>query len=309
MGKLYTTIIICFMFLLLAGCGEESNGNLDNTRTSEDSKQVSPEEDSQTETGIEDHKELSWEGEWIFLSDDNLGQLTIVQKDESTIQYRLSGSRINPVNGGSYGNAFEGMGYIDGNQLEFTNDLNDDCGGVMVKNQETITLTLADEACHTPQVYLNGDYKKTDTLQNEPLFVVDEGIFKLHGISLGANPSQVKALIGNPDYEGPDEEGFDDWIQRYSQSNGYISYFENAVTSIHLDASLTELEEGISQYFEGEYYSTDEGTEYLYLPESGQLLVYNVNPDNRTEVSLFVTYADGNFQMGVENGWIIKQGE
>ncbi|OXT15130.1 hypothetical protein B9K06_22740 [Bacillus sp. OG2] len=62
------------------------------------------EETTQVKESLETLKkeEFNWQGEWVFLSDDNLGKLKIDRQDGKTIQYQLSGSVINPNNNESY---------------------------------------------------------------------------------------------------------------------------------------------------------------------------------------------------------------
>lgn len=313
MKEIMGTFLTVALFITLAGCSEtneaEPSESVEETVQPEEKEATETEatEEEVAETEIEEES-IPWAGEWIFLSDDNLGQLRIEQVSESQVKYHLGGSRINPVNGSSYGNALEGSGTINGNQIEFTNDLVEDCSGIMVREDNIISVKLNNESCHTPQVYLDGEYKLADSYREQPLFMVKNQQFQIYGLSLGDTPSQAKELIGNPEYEGPDETGFDEWIQQFNHpSINKVAYFENAAVSIHGEANIKELEEGIERHFKGERYMTEEGAEYLYLPASEQLLIYTPNPNDPSKVSLFVTYADGNFHVGVENGWILKK--
>lgn len=304
MKRLINLILLTLFVLSLVGCSEQ----VKEVEKKEEIEQIKETDEQQTIEMEKEEEQNSWAGEWVFLSDDNVGTLTIEQVDESHVTYQLSGSRNNPVNGSSYGNAFEGSGTINGNRIEFTNDLSEDCGGIMERKDHIITVTLDNGACHTPQVYLDGDYKKADAYQEQPLFMVKDHEFQIYGLSLEDTPSEAKSLIGNPDFEGPDETGFDEWIQKYSnQYIDRIAYFENNAVSISSEALASELQMSIQEHFNGERYFTEDGAEYLYLPETEQLLIYTPDPEDSTKVTLLLTYADGNFHVGVENGWILKK--
>lgn len=314
--------LFIFVTILLAGCTEQSEvkeqqtiqkqetvkqdkagSDLEENSTQDDEKKTKPANEMEL-----NEDEVTWEGKWIFLSDDNLGQLLIEQVDDDTITYLLAGSRMNPVNLSSYGNSLEGTGVIKGNSIELTSSSNPDCGGSFVKNHDVITVSIPNGGCHTPQVYLEGDYKKAESIEIPPLLQIHNGNFQVFGISMGDTPSIVKGLIGNPENEGPDEEEFYEWIQTFDMNHLLISYYSNQVDSISAVVSKDQLETAISDQFNGEKYRGDSESIYLYNPENEQLLIYTPSQEDPTKVNILVTHADGNFHAGVENGWIESQG-
>ena len=312
-------IIILFFGFILAAC---SNGEIDSTLKTNDGiptggkdtekqeqssqsneegeaiEQEAPEEKKGKKAGRNNESEEgSWQGEWAFISDDMLGELHIEQEGDQ-IRLKLIGSVMAET---SYGNAFEGTGTITGNEVTFTNG--EGCGGVMKKSGSTLTLT-ADEVCHTQRVYLNGEYLKVDAIETHPLLAFEEGQFFVYGTTLGGTPSQTKRKVGNPLNEGPDEEGFYAWMQDYPSKNLLVTYDPNQkVESIHVQEGPNEVNGAVAlaKAFDGERYSNEEGSTYLYNPDNGQLLVFT---RNGTSGSFFVTQADGNFHYGVESGAI-----
>ncbi|KAB7709084.1 hypothetical protein F9802_02900 [Bacillus aerolatus] len=303
-------IIMIVSIFMITGCSsqmvsEEKKANREQV-SEKVNEQVSEKKAASEPVATQENNEedRSWDGQWVFLSDDNLGQLQIEQVEGNGINYTLGGTRINPNNNSSYANSFQGTGIIKGDKVEFKNNLLEECGGMMEKKDSVITVTVENEGCHTPQVYLNGDYKKDDSITTPSFFAYENGEFNIYGITLGDTPSTTKGLVGNPDYEGPDEEAFYEWIQDYPSKNLFISYFSNKIESIHAEANASELEAAIAEEFDGDYYISNDGSNYLYNPENKQLLIFNENEKNSQMISFFVTYADGNFYYGVENGSI-----
>ncbi|MED4534142.1 hypothetical protein [Metabacillus fastidiosus] len=313
MYKLIVLTILTVSISIIAGCSNKTILEEKIVKTDQEIEKADDQfhkKDTAAEpksTGDEEKQEdIPWDGQWIFLSDDDLGQLQIEVLEGNKINYTLGGTRINPINNSSYANSFEGTGVIQDNKAEFTNNLVEGCGGVMEKKGTIITLIIEDESCHTPQVYLNGDYKKVNSIGNNASpFAFKNGEFYIYGISLGDTPSTVKGLLGNPDYEGPDEEGFYEWIQDYSTQSFYISYSgDNTAESIHAEADESELKTAIAKEFKGQVYIDDDGSNYLFNPDNKQLLIFNEKEQNGQMISFLVTYADGNFHQGIEQGWI-----
>ncbi|MGG3887968.1 hypothetical protein [Metabacillus fastidiosus] len=315
MYKLIVLTILTVSISIIAGCSNKTILEEKIVKTDQEIEKADDQfnkKDTVVEpesTDVEEKQEdISWDGQWIFLSDDHLGQLQIEVLEGNKINYTLGGTRINPINNSSYANSFEGTGVIQDNKVEFTNNLVEGCGGTMEKKETIITLTIEDESCHTPQVYLNGDYKKIDSIGDSSPFAFRNGEFYIHGISLGDSPSTVKGFLGNPDYEGPDEEGFYEWIQDYSAQSFYISYSgDNTAESIHAEADASKLKTTIVKEFKGQAYIDDDGSNYLFNPDNKQLLIFNEKRQNGKMISFLVTYADVNFHQGIEQGSIRRK--
>ena len=295
--------LIIGLILLLAGC---SGGAVTEVKTAEADRKAAVPAGENAE-----HKEespvIAWEGTWVFLSDDVAGDLKIAKTKEDGIEFTLSGTRNNPVNLSSYANTLKGTGIVKGDKIEITDSQREECSGVLEAEGAILTVNLENDMCHTPQIYLNGEYVKAGTLEDQPLFSYEQGEFRLHGMSLGMHPSDIKALIGNPDYEGPDETGFSVWIQDYPMKNLQLSFNGEGLEadSIHFteNAAAWHAASGVS--FTGERYKSEDGTHYLYNPDNGQLIFYPENEEDT--VSITLTYADGNFRYGIESGQIIKE--
>ncbi|MBM7649925.1 hypothetical protein JOC78_002909 [Bacillus ectoiniformans] len=142
---------------------------------------------------------------------------------------------------------------------------------------------------------------KPKSNQESSLFKVKDQHFSLYGMMIGATTSEMKDLLGSPQYEGADETGFDEWIQQYEKNNIYISFHNEQATSFSAEVNEKELERAITENFQGEKYISEEGTKYLYLPETEELLMYTSTSDS-PNVTATVTYADGNFKYWVEEG-------
>ncbi|MBM7703996.1 hypothetical protein [Metabacillus iocasae] len=303
--------LFLFLFLVLAGCSSESTTQSEPTFNSEKEQTAITTNESTEKSTAEQNKQVKneeafdWSGEWVFLSDDNLGTLRIEQEDDHTIRYHLGGSSISAVNHSSYGNLLEGKGTIQDDTILFTNDLQKECGGTMVRDGSRITVTVKDENCHTSRVHLDGEYKKLDHIKKQPLFNMKDGKMVVWGIFLGDNPSAVKSLHGNPDYEGPDEDGFYEWIQDYKRKELFVSYSSNQTVSIHGVAPKKLFLKAAEVKLSGERYRSEDGANYIYVPETEELLIYRTDSENPSTITFFMTYADGNFHAGVEGGWII----
>lgn len=138
------------------------------------------------------------------------------------------------------------------------------------------------------------------------LLKIEENHFVVNGISIGDTTSDVKDIILSPTYEGPDEEGFYEWIQRYEANNTLVSFSRDTVESFVLEASMKELVQAIEEQYQGDIYINEEGIKYLYIPESAQLLMFSANVEDSTIAHISVMKADGNFHYWLENGGIKK---
>ena len=291
------------LLLLLAGCSGETVSEEKRAEGAAEA-QAAAEKESEHK---QDRPVIAWEGTWVFVSDDNVGELKIDQIKEDEIEYTLNGTRNNPVNLSSYANTLSGTGTIKGEKIEITDSLLEGCGGFLEIEGPMLTVNIENEMCHTPQVYLNGEYVKAGTLEEIPLFAYDQGGFSLHGLSLGMHPSDTKALIGNPEYEGPDETGFSVWLQDYPMKNLQLSYNGEGLEadSIYFTEDASAWNAASGELFTGERYISEDGTHYLYSQDSGQLVYYSENMEDTVGITL--TYADGNFQYGIESGQITKE--
>lgn len=300
-------IIALCLGVILAACSHEENNS--SPKTSESEREVPKQESNkrstqvnENETQIDTRKTTSWDGEWVFVNNDTLGELHIEQESEQKIRYKLVGSTMNADS--SYANAFEGSGVITGDEATFTNEYKEGCGGVMKKRGTMITLTVENESCHTAMVYVNGEYLQAHSIVRQPLLAWVEGEFVLNGIALGDSAAHTKKTVGNPTHAGPDEEGFYEWVHTYPEKDLLVSYTQDRVVeSIHTEGDASELT-GIAS-FDGQQYSDGDENTYWYNPENEQVLIVNPTHEGGTErLTYFVSYADENFHYGVENGLI-----
>jgi hypothetical protein len=307
--KIKLPIILVILVLLLAACSSNDSTKRADTKKEENttSKAVEKEEES-TKEEEEPSIDESWFGDWVYLSDDINGSIRIEQVNDNQVSVFIGGSTISTINFSSYGNAIEGSGTIEDNKIAFKRDVDDACTGTLEKKENRITLTTDSESCNTPQIYLDGEYIKADSIELEPLIVEKNGEFYVYGVTLGDSPSYVKQMLGNPTFEGPSEDGFYPWVLEFDNPNATISAFDNQIDSIIVgDVSINEFNDVLPANFSGKYYTTDDSTSlYLYNPRNEQLLIYRADSEDFSTGSILFQHADGNFHAGVENGWIIE---
>lgn len=78
-------------------------------------------------------------------------------------------------------------------------------------------------------------------IETETFWGIKDQTFYLSGIISGMNPAQVKAVLANPDYEGPDL-GYYNWSQDYPNlSMGYG--INNKILSINATVEKDKLKE------------------------------------------------------------------
>ncbi|GIO26961.1 hypothetical protein [Ornithinibacillus bavariensis] len=306
--KIKLPIILVGIVLLLTACSSDDSEKKADIEKEEKtiSKTVNKEEESTKEQ--EPTLDESWFGDWVFLSDDINGSIQIQKETDNQVSVYIEGSSISTVNNSSYGNAIEGSGTIEDNKIAFKRNIDGTCTGTLEKNDNMITLTTDSEACNTPQIYLDGEYIKADSIEQEPLITEENGEFFVYGVTLGDSPSFVKHMLGNPTFEGPSEDGFYPWVLEYDKPTATISIFEGLMNSIIVgNISLDEFTNGIPGEFTGKFYKTeDDTTLYLYNPENEHLLIYRAESEDLSTGSILFQHADGNFHVGVENGWIIE---
>ena len=305
------TVVASFMMIaigLLIGCSDQDVSKEKETVLEREDQQGQQEQEPTHVNGKKTEqknkqKEEPWQGEWVFIDDHAIGNLHIEQEKDNQIRYKLIGTKMGLTADNAYGSVFEGTGIITGDEVAFTNTVAEECGGVMKKTGSTLSFKAENENCHI-SVYLDGDYLKEEAIETPPLLTYEEGHFFVHGIALGDTPSETKTRVGNPTYEGPDEDGFYEWMQEYPSRHLLVAYTsDRQAESIHIQGRADERNGAVAlaQAFDGERYRNAEGTTYLYNPDNRQLLVLT---QNGPHVSFFVTYADGNFHYGVENGSI-----
>ncbi|WP_102026521.1 hypothetical protein [Salirhabdus sp. Marseille-P4669] len=248
----------------------------------------------------------AWFGHWVYLDDYIKGNLIIEPIEGNQFNIVLGGSKINPFNNSSYANVVEATGVLDEyNNIFFTSTFDDMCTGTLVMEGDIISVNST-EACHSPKVYFSGEFLKEDSIQPGPLFSMENGAFEIYGVGFGDRPANVKRLLGNAVHEGPDEDGFYEWVLDYEDM--LFSIFDNQVDTIVVDSvDVMELKSAIAALNPGDIYiSEDQKTVYLYNTTTEQLLSYSLHPEDSSKASVLLTYADGNFQYSVENGWVVK---
>ena len=120
------------------------------------------------------------------------------------------------------------------------------------------------------------------------------------------SPGQVKAVLANPDYEGPDS-GYYSWRQDYSNlSIGYDIYYGNEILSINATVDKDELKELLASTADVERYKGDDGTLYYYGAKSSQLLILKDFMEDQEKHDLLLLNEDENFWYHVEVGSIKK---
>ncbi|KAA0966911.1 hypothetical protein FQ087_12055 [Sporosarcina sp. ANT_H38] len=250
--------------------------------------------------------ESAWEGDWIFLSDTILGTLHITDNDETEFNYKMSGSQPTTENASPVSLTYEGTGKIVGNTAQATCEPIADCKMTIEMNGSMLKLTISNEITDGSELKLSGEYKKSTSIGQAPMFQMKNDQFQIYGILQGDNPSEVKSTLGNPESEGPDELMHTGWNQQYPAKELVVTYYDDWVETISITTTKDALESEIAEHFEGERYRNKDGTEYLLVPKNESLLFYRPNEDDPTKINVLVTVADENFYYNLELGEISK---
>jgi len=250
--------------------------------------------------------ESPWNGEWFLLSDQILGTLHITDNDETEFNYKLSGSQQTTEDSSPKSLTFEGNGKIDGIQAEATCEATPNCKMSIEMDGSTLQLTINDEITDGSELMLSGEYKKATSIKETPMFRMKDDQFQIYDILQGDKPSAVKAKLGNPESEGPDEMIHNYWIQQFPAKELIVTYYDDWVETISFTTTKKVLELDITKHFEGDRYRSKDGTEYLLVPQNQDLLLYRPNEEDPSKINVLVTVADDNFYYNLEHGDISK---
>jgi len=248
--------------------------------------------------------ESPWHGDWILLSDKTLGTLHITENDETEFDYKISGSQQTTEDSSPKSLSFEGNGKINGNQAEATCEATANCKMIIEMDGSTLQLTINDGITDGSELILNGEYKKSTSVEETPMFRMKNDQFLIYGVLQGDKPSAVKAKLGNPESEGPDEMMQNYWIQQYPTKELLITYYDDWVETISFTTTIEALEKEIAEHFEGDRYRNKDGTDYLLVPQNQDLLLYRPNEEDPSTINVLVTVADENFYYSLEHGEI-----
>jgi len=263
-------------------------------------------QDENSPTTNETVSENPWNGDWILLSDNILGTLHITENDETEFDYKLSGSQQTTEDPSPVSFTFEGNGKFDGNQAEATCETSANCKMTIEMDGSTLRLTINDEVTDGFELILSGEYKKSSSIEETPMFRMKNDQFLIYGVLQGDKPSAVKAKLGNPESEGPDEMMQNYWIQQYPAKELLVTYYDDWVETLSFTTTKEALEKDIAEHFEGDRYRHKDGTDYLLVPENQDLLLYRPNEEDPSKINVLVTVADENFYYNLEHGEISK---
>ena len=250
--------------------------------------------------------ESPWNGDWILLNDTVLGTLHMTTNGETEFDYKLSGTKPATEDSSSASLTIEGNGKTDGNQAEATCEPTANCKMMIEMNGSTLELTVNEEMTDGSELILSGEYKKVSSIEETQMFQMKNDQFQLFGVLQGDKPSAVKAKLGNPESEGPDEMIHSYWIQHYPEKELLFTYYDNRVETITFTTTKEALEVEITEHFEGDRYRDKNGTEYLLVPHNQNLLLYRPNEEDPTKINVLVTVADENFYYNLEIAEIFK---
>ncbi|MBO0589123.1 hypothetical protein [Sporosarcina sp. E16_8] len=250
--------------------------------------------------------ESPWNGDWILLSDNILGTLHVTENDEAQFDYKLSGTQRTTDDSSPVSLTFEGNGKIDGNQAEATCEPTANCRMTIKMDGPTLQLTINDEVTDGSELILSGEYKLSSSIEETPMFRMKNDQFLIYGILQGDKASAVKAKLGNPETEGPDEMIHNYWIQKYPEKELIVTYYDDWVETISFTTTKDALEKEIAEHFEGDRYRNKDGTDYLLVPQNQDLLLYRPNEEDPSKITVLITVADENFYYSLEHGEISK---
>ena len=292
------TLIFFVMILALSACS-----STDETKKIVETKLV-----EEKESGVIPEV---WEGEWIFLSDESVGHLQISNVVDQQFDYKIGATEIRGLaeTSGleltSFASEWEGTGVINFNEATASNKYIEECKLKFILDKDQMLIESMDESCQS-DIKLTGSYKKKDSIETEPFWGINDQAFYISGITLGMSAGQVKAVLANPDYEGPDS-GYYSWRQDYPNlSIGYDIYTNNEILSINATVEKEDLKELLVSTTNLEHYEGDENTLYYYAPKSRQLLILKEFNENQEIHDILLTHQDENFLYHVEAGSIRK---
>lgn len=200
--------------------------------------------------------------------------------------------------------AWEGTGVINGNEATASNEFIEECKVKFILDGDQMIVESMDESCHTEKIELTGTYKKKDSIETEPFWGIKDQAFYISGITLGMSPAQVKAVLANPDYEGPDL-GYYSWRQDYP--NLSMNYGTNkTIVSINATMEKDKFKELLASSADVEQYGGDDHTLYYYGAKSSQLLILKDFNEDQEAYDLMLSSVDENFWYHVEVGSIRK---
>ena len=250
--------------------------------------------------------ESPWNGDWILLSDKILGTLHITDNAETEFDYKISGSQPTTEDSSPMSHTFEGNGKTDGNRAEATCEATPTCKMIFEMDGSTLQLIINDESTDGSTLILSGEYKKSSSIEETSMFRMKNDQFLIYGVLQGDKPSAVKATLGNPESEGPDEMIHNYWIQQYPAKGLIVTYYDDWVETISFTTTKEALEKEIAEHFKGDRYRNKEGAEYLLVPQNQDLLLYRPNEEDPSKIDVLVTVADENFYYSLEHGEIFK---
>lgn len=288
--------VILLLAIIVTGCSPTKD-QIPSDKTDQD-ENLTPTNDNVSES--------PWNGDWILLSDQILGTLHIAEHEDTEFNYKLSGSQQTTEDPSPKSLAFEGDGKIDGNQAEATCEATATCKMVMEMEGSTLQLTINDEITDGSELIVSGTYKKAASIKETAMFLMENDQFQIYGILQGDKPSSVKAKLGNPESEGPDEMMQNYWIQQYPTKELIITYYDDWVDTISFKTTKEELEAEIAKHFKGDRYRSRDGTEYLLVAQNQNLLLYRPDIDDLSKINVLITVADDNFYYSMEHGDITK---
>lgn len=291
---------------------EDETTPVDQTATEEKTEQEQEAAPENEATHVIQKAEYSLEGVWSWNIPETESALNISNQDDDSFDFSL-----HVVSGGHVGD-ISGTAKLDGNTATFIEELDEPLFPEQGSSC-TLTFQIAEDKIsveesanclyfHGMAVAFSGDYfpsqepaASEDVAENDiKVFHTEANKLYINGVTLNDDKSTIINKLGTPDTDAADEFGFYDTILTYG--NLEIGLDQDTVSGLTFQTDKQFFEKEFISNFQGEkFISSTNDVTYLYESLTGHLIFAKEENGN---FLVYLGYADGNFEHGVNEGSI-----